>query len=253
MRTLSRLIWLSTLAITGPTFADGNSEWKPSELYVRAAVDIDAQGKIVHLNLLRAQHEEPELPAQMLSLARSTIANWEFTPATVNGKPAPAHTFVDGTFEFKEQGRNYQARVRYVSHGPRLDRIVAPRYPKEMIEAHSQADLMMLVLVHPDGSLSDIHLEWATSTQKRPVIAFTQSATLAISQWRAQPESVDGHAVSSWVRIPINYYLDSVVRGQRDDPHLERAVDSPADPQPSVSGGESMALDSPVALRNASS
>ena len=224
--------------------------WHDSELFVTASVDIDAQGKVTQLELLPS--DNPKVPASLGTLAADAMRQWEFTPATLNGSPAPAHTFVHARFQLRPNGKNYDARVRYVGNGPMIQKRPAPKYPPQMIQSRTQALLTMLVLVRPDGSLGDIQLESATSTQKRRVAEFVRYATIAMKDWHAQPETVDGHAVTTWVRMPIDFNLRDTVSGLRYDPQLQPAVDSPGKPSPAQTGELATALDSPVKFRNLS-
>ena len=227
-----------------------SNDWKRSGLYVTGVADIDSQGKVEHIDLLPIEDKgSKDLAAQLAPLAKSTMSHWEFVPATENGKPASAHTFLHGVFEFRPQGSNYEARLVFIGNGPRLDERQAPRYPSYMVTNRVQTTLYMLALVQPDGSLSDIHLESAQSTGRRPVAVFVRAATEAMSSWRAEPEIVDGHAVKGWVRVPVSFNLRASINGPQYAPQLERAVDSPAEPPKSSSGDQSLALDSPIRMR----
>lgn len=226
------------------------NDWKRSALYVTGVADIDSQGKVERIDLLPVEDKSSKLLAEQLApLAKSTMSHWEFEPATEDGKPAAAHTFLHGVFEFRPQGSTYEARFVFIGNGPRLDKRVAPRYPGNMISARIQATLNMLVLVQPDGSLSDIHLESAQSTGRKRVAEFVRAATEAMSSWHAEPEMVDGHAVKTWVRVPISFDLRDGVSNLQYAPQLERSVDSPAEPTRSSSGDQSLALDSPIKMR----
>lgn len=234
--------------------ADANSdEWTRSALYVTAVADIDAQGRIAHIDLLPEMDKSAvRLAAELAPVAKATMSHWEFEPATVEGKPTWAHTFLSGVFEFRPKGRQFEARLAFVSSGPRLDRRRAVLFPDYMINAHVEADVTMLALVQPDGRLSDIHLESAQSTDRRPVAAFVKAAKEAMYFWRAEPETVDGHGVKTWVRVPITFSFDSGGSRGQGARRLERAVDSPEAPSESQLGDQSVALDSPVKFRRLS-
>ncbi len=224
--------------------------WKRSDLYVTAAVDIDAQGKIQHLEFLPFKDSNgKDLQPALRSLAEATLAKWEFVPATVNGQAAPAHTFLHGVFEFREHGRDYDGRVVYVGNGPRTVESPAPTYPSDMVHARIQAQLSMLAMVQPDGSLTDIQLESAETTNHYAAASFVRSAKAAMAGWHAEPETVQGHPVKTWVRYPIQYDLRESSNGPRYAPELARSVDSPAAPKASGGGTEGLALDSPIKMR----
>jgi len=220
-------------------------KWKRSEIYVTGVADIDAQGKVEHIDLLPVGKE---LSAPLAEIAKATMYHWEFWPSTANGKPATTHAFLHGAFEFRPSGGNYEANLVFIGTGPQIDKRPAPRYPHDMMADHVQATLSMLVVVQPDGSLSNIELESAKSTGGRPVAEFVRTATEAMRSWHAEPVTVDGHAVSSAVRIPIRFTLHDGVGGQFD-PQLQRSRDSPAEPRETSVGEQSLALDSPIKLR----
>ncbi|WP_266180264.1 TonB family protein [Dyella humicola] len=224
--------------------------WYDSTLFATAVVDVDSQGKISKLEILPAANQK--LPASLTTLAETTMRQWEFVPATLNGAPAPAHTYLHVNFQLRKNGRDYDARVRYLSNGPMIEKSSSLRYPVDMIHARIQAELTMLAQVQPDGSLSNIRLESASSTLKHPVNEFVRSATIAMKDWHAKPETVAGHAVATWVRMPITYYLQNNVNDLRIDLQLERAVDSPADGPKTDAGVQALALDSPLKLKNQS-
>ena len=226
------------------------SEWKRSEVYVGGVADIDAQGKVEHLDLLPvADKGSKELADQLAPLIKSTISNWEFVPATENGKPAPAHTFVHGVVEFRPKGKDYEARSVYIGNGPDIEKSTALVYPHDMISSRTQAIPTMLVLVQPDGRLTDIHLESAQSTGGHRVGEFLVAAKEAMSSWHATPETVDGHPVTTWVRMPITFDLRDAESHLRYDPKLERSIDSPAAPPKLSTGDQAVALDSRIKLK----
>ncbi|WP_267226727.1 energy transducer TonB [Dyella silvae] len=226
------------------------NDWKRSALYVTGVADIDSQGKVERIELLPVEDKGgTELAAQLAPLAKSTMSHWEFEPATENGKPAAAHTFLHGVFEFRPQGSSYEARLVFIGNGPRLERDRSPSYPSQMVSDRVQALLTMLVLVQPDGSLSDIHLESAQSTGGQRVGQFVRAATEAISSWHAEPEMVDGHPVKTWVRVPVSFDLRDSVSKLQYAPELKRSVDSPAEPTKHPIGDQSVALDSPIKMR----
>lgn len=221
------------------------NDWKRSALYVTGVADIDSQGRIEHIDLLPVENNGGRrLAAQLAPLAKATMSHWEFDPATENGKPAAAHTYLNGVFEFRKQGSNYEARFAFVGNGPALEKGRTPWYPSRMEETGVEATLDMLVLVQPNGSLSDIHLESAQSTGGQSVAEFVRSATETIRAWHAEPETVDGHPVKTWIRVPVVFTLGGRAAGP-----LERSVDSPAAPFTDSPGDLSLALDSPIKMR----
>ncbi|QNK03236.1 TonB family protein [Dyella telluris] len=234
------------------THADqGNADtWTRSGMYVTATVDVDATGKIQHMELLPFRDNRGrDLAPSLRSLAESTMAKWEFVPATLNGHPVPAHTFVNAVFEFKAHGNDLDARVVSTGNGPKLIKADAPQYPLDMIHARVQANLTLLVIVQPSGKLTDITLESAQTTHGYPAAEFFRSAKNAMASWHAQPETVQGHPIETRLRLPFHYSLDNNPNSQQPPAGLTRASDSPAAPMQTDIGTEAVALDSPLQLR----
>lgn len=227
--------------------------WTRSAMFVTAAVDVDAEGKIQHMELLPFKDSRgKDLAPALRALAESTMSKWEFVPAMLNDHPAPAHTFVHAVFEFRAHGDDFDARVVSVGNGPRLIRTGVPQYPLDMVHAGVQANLSMLALVQPDGRLTDMKLESAQTTGRHPAAEFVRSAKNAMASWRAQPETVDGHPIKTWISVPFSYDIRDTPNGQQYSPVLEPASDSPAAPKQMDTGSEAVALDSPLKLRPAS-
>lgn len=232
------------------------NDWKRSAIYVTGVADIDAQGKITHLELLPHSSEDnasKALADKLAPLAESTMSHWQFDPVSADGKPAQARTYLHGVFEFRPLNGNVETRLVFTGNGPHLalhpDAGQGPKYPRSMMSALVQAKLTMLALVQPDGSLTDIHLESAQSTDGHAAEEFVRAAIEAMSTWHALPEAVDGHTVKTRIRVPLWFNLDDTRRGGRLDPRLKRSVDSPGEPAPSASNTQMMAIDSPVKIR----
>ncbi|WP_130617436.1 TonB family protein [Dyella amyloliquefaciens] len=246
------VLGVAALMFAHGAWAEGPSanDWKRSTLFVTGVADIDAQGNVQQIELLPNEDKDSKaLSEELAPLAKSTMSHWGFEPATEDGKPVAGRTFLHGVFEFQEEGSSYKARLAFIGNGPEIYKPVAPKYPKNMMSDYVQATLNMIVRVQPDGSITDIHLESAQSTGKRRVAGFVQAAMVAMKSWRAEPETVDGHPTSTWVRVPISFNLRDPVSGRRYAPELERSLDSPEEPPESSSGDLALALDSRIKIR----
>ncbi|WP_201312645.1 TonB family protein [Dyella sp. EPa41] len=243
---------VAALIFTHAVLAEDPSanDWKRSTVFVTGVADIDAKGNVQHIELLPDENKDTKVLSEELApLAKSTMSHWAFEPATADGNPVPGRTFLHGVFEFHEEGSSYKARLAFIGNGPRIYKAVAPKYPKTKISDRVEATLYMLALVQPDGSITDIHLESAQSTGKRRVAEFVEVAMMAMKSWRAEPETVDGHPMRTWVRLPITFNLGDPLSGRRHAPELERSVDSPGEPPTSSSGDLALALDSRIKIR----
>jgi TonB family protein len=233
--------------------------WQRSSIYLTTAVDIDSTGKITHMDPLPAKDADGKaVPPALGALAESSIAKWEFTPAQADGEPAPAHTFVHGVFEFRTNGKSYDGRFVPTGSGPKIIKNPPPLYPSWMVSSRTQARLTVLARVETDGHISDIRLESAQTSEGRPASDFVKSTMKAIASWRAEPETVAGHGVRAWVRIPVNFYLRDPATGMAYALDLQRSSDSPkpVSDKPVTDkpvtdkdmGDEAVAVDSPIKL-----
>lgn len=230
--------------------ADEQVPWKRSDVYVTAAVDVDAQGHIQHMELTATKGTvSKELSPALRSMATNTISEWQFEPARMNGQPAAARTYVHAVFEYRPHGDDYDGRLVFVGNGPRLLNQGAPEYPAHMWRSGIEAELVLLVKIQPDGSLTDVKLDSARTTRSYPALEFVRTARHSIESWHAAPEMVDGHPVKTWVRLPIVFTIGDPSRKQQKKAALELAPDSPKPFQPMNADDQAVALDSPLKLR----
>lgn len=79
----------------------------------------------------------------------------------------------------------------------------APIYPTQARRMHMQGTVVLRVRVDASGHPLDVQVE---SSSGYPVL--DRAARLQVLQhWRFQAAEVDGHAVSAWARVPINFNL----------------------------------------------
>lgn len=79
----------------------------------------------------------------------------------------------------------------------------APIYPTQARRMHMQGTVILRVRVDTSGHPLDVQVE---NSSGYPVL--DRTARLQVLQhWRFQPAEVDGHAVSAWARVPVNFSL----------------------------------------------
>lgn len=211
------------------------------EYRAEVALDIDVRGQVAAVQL------PANVPAVLTGAAREAIGHWRFKPPVRDGHPATARTWARVTLQLLRQpDGNYGLRAVFGSNGPKLTFTRLPEYPRNELRQRGQGRLVMEAIVHPDGTLTDIHMASHRFNHPDPG-AFRQSAEAVMQHVRAQPELVDGKPVATRVQVPFVYVLKSISRGEALSRKTHKEAAEPADPGFSPIG-EVVALDSPVQL-----
>jgi TonB family protein len=166
--------------------------------------DVDASGHIT------ATQVDNDVPADIAGVLAGAVKQWAFVPATRDGKPVRAHTFIRAKLQVAPDASGHSTvRIYFMGNGPKFDETnISPRYPRDAARAHQQAFVMLDATVQPDGSLTDMTVH--SRSRRWPLQrAFTESVLEAAKQWRATPERVDGQAVATRMRIPMNFTLST--------------------------------------------
>ncbi|MGN2243600.1 energy transducer TonB [Frateuria sp. GZRR33] len=211
------------------------------EYRAEVALDIATDGKISAIQLPQ------EVPAILTAPAREAIARWRFKPPVRDGHAATARTYVRLVLQLVRQADgNYGLRAVYRSNGPRLSFPVLPRYPLDELRRRGQGSVVMEAIVHPDGTLTDIHAASHRINHPNPG-AFIKSAEAVMRHALAEPERVDGKPVTTRIQVPFVYALHSISRSEA----LSRQAREETAPVASDGFnpiGEAVALDSPAQL-----
>lgn len=225
-----------------------DAHWVKAGPEIIAALDVDAQGQVT------ASHIQGEgiLP-QLQELVDQTTRGWKFVPATVDGRAVPARTYAWLVPEMQQSGDKIALRARYELHGPGPELRMIPVYPASMVHDRVQASLIVDATVEADGSYDKITLTSAKTSGGKPAQAFYAEANKAFSQWRAKPEMVDGRAVATRVRVPVNFCLNGTDgKPVSCSEGLTRAVDSPMTEPPAAmersATFQTLPMDMPIAL-----
>ncbi|HEX7650879.1 MAG TPA: hypothetical protein VF450_26020, partial [Noviherbaspirillum sp.] len=65
-----------------------NAAEKREQTYVVGA-DVNVEGRVT------ATQFDPDVPAPFIALLSAAVKQWQFVPATLNGRQVPAHTFIE--------------------------------------------------------------------------------------------------------------------------------------------------------------
>jgi TonB family protein len=185
--------------------------------------DVDAQGHIT------ATQVDPDVPASIAAPLSAAVKQWQFTPATLNGRPVPAHTFIKARLQLlaDPSGQNY-LHISFTDNGPWLNPQGGgqPEYPMEAIRARRSAVVIVEATVQPDGSLTDMNL--SNKVEGQPLPNYFKTAVLAAAkQWRAIPEQVDGQPVATRMRIPVTFSLEPVTFSPQSETFTSERVKIP--------------------------
>lgn len=248
MKIINLVVIGLLLACSVPTQASQTRE----KIYVLGA-DVDANGHIT------ATQADPDVPASIAAALASAVKQWQFVPATRQGVPVPAHTFIRTRLHAlpKADGQ-YSLRVEFLANGPRFDSAnAAPRYPRDAIQAREAGFVILDATVQPDGSLADMKvISRFQGWPLRP--SFGHAVLVAAQQWHATPEQVDGQPVATHMRIPVNFTIQDQIFTHkqllilRDAARKERTAAKVEAARPSIllPSEQPVALDSPLQLRS---
>jgi TonB family protein len=214
----------------------------------RVGADVDAKGHIT------ATQVDPDVSASIAAVLASAVKQWQFVPATLGGRPVPAHTYITARLQaLPNAGGQYNLRISFMGNGPRLDNRTPPQYPRDEIRMREGAFLILDATVHPNGHLTDLKV--SNKFADWPVQPSFKVAILAAArQWHAIPEQVDGQPVATKLRIPVVFSIDGQTytaqqrRILREAARMDAATahakaTQPAIPLPSE---QEIALDSPL-------
>lgn len=77
-----------------------------------------------------------------------------------------------------------------------------PKYPGKAARAGDEGEVVLRVLVGPDGAPLKVEIE--KSSRSRDL---DRAAIEAVKTWRFNPAMKNGQAVQDWVLVPINFTL----------------------------------------------
>ncbi|MEO8777283.1 MAG: energy transducer TonB [Rhodanobacter sp.] len=237
MKTMLQFLFVLMLLVATACMA--GQDWTRFGPPMTAALDVDAQGHVLHAQLLG----KDVLP-QLQTLTEQTTRDWRFVPATVDGKPAPARTYAVFYVQMRKLDGNQQLRLHYVLHGPGST-FQSPSYPREMARQLVQALVVVAFDVNGDGSVSNVHVATAKTTDGVRGAAFYKISIDAVEKGKYLPELVDSRPVITHMRVPITFSIGRYAVASVD---LRQALDAPHDKAAKNSVDVTHFADVPVAL-----
>ena len=206
-------VWACTMmaavAAAGMGTAHAGNAEQPVPFKTTATVWLDAQG-------VPQKGEAPDrLPAAIREAIGARVREWRFEPATLNGeaKSGVTHLMLDACAAAGASGELNLA-VGYVYGGPVNNQDPAglappPRYPVDAIRAGVQGTWLVTYEVLPDGTTQWMSVDPQGDTQPKRLGYFEPTLRQWVNQLRYTPEEVDGQPISTVVRVPVGFSLDS--------------------------------------------
>ncbi len=111
-----------------------------------------------------------------------------------------AALLVGSVFAAQATGQNHPAASNLD-----YNQTIQPRYPAAAIKGAEQGTVMLLVQVHPDGSVGTVNFDpQHSTTNSADLIA---AATDAARQWHFQPKLENGKVVEGVARVPVQFSI----------------------------------------------
>ncbi|HBN54805.1 MAG TPA: hypothetical protein DD456_12490 [Stenotrophomonas sp.] len=206
-------VWICTMlavvATAGVEAAQAGNADQPVPFKTKATVWLDEQG-------VPQQVETPEqLPSAIRAAIGAQIKGWRFEPATVDGQArrGVTHLMLDACAVAGAAGELNLA-LGYVYGGPVNKQNAAglsppPRYPVDAVRSGIQGTWLVTYEVLPDGTARWMSVDPQGDTNPKRLGYFEPTLRQWVSQLRYQPEEVDGRPISTVVRIPVGFSLDT--------------------------------------------
>ena len=89
-----------------------------------------------------------------------------------------------------------------VIHEARYRQQVPPSYPRRALDLGQQGTVTLHAEVLPNGAPRELKIVKSSGHR-----LLDMAAMAAVKKWKFEPTSVDGNAVVSWVRVPVNFVI----------------------------------------------
>jgi outer membrane biosynthesis protein TonB len=160
-------------------------------------VSLDATGGIAGVHVVR------DIPS-LTSAAASSMPSWKFSPALLQGKPAPSTIRIAVAFRptsYLAAGPAFtavpaQEAPDQTHRGDALPGIISAVYPQYPVNAALPGAVIIQVTIGTTGAIQHTKVV-------RPLPPFTQFALNALNHWQFQPATVGGKPVVSNMAIGL--------------------------------------------------
>ncbi len=225
-------------------------------------LDVDAQGQVTAAKVMRrrgaagrdarrvAGADADGLPASLDQAVRAVARKWRFRAPQLHGHAVAGRTYAYTTMKIlKMADGSYRLDLHYRRNGPVLRQLRGAVYPQRMRRQGYSGAAVVEARVLPDGTIADARAVKVFTTASDGGRIFARAAVDIIKHARGLPMQLDGHAVTTRIRMPIYFQLLG-----EDDPEKDygRQVDALMHPgkgarrlRAPAAPNEAVAMDSP--------
>jgi hypothetical protein len=188
-------------------------------------VEVDAAGKPVKV-------EAPaDLPEAIRGFIEKRVASWQYTPAKQDGVLASAVTYVRVGTCAVPVAEGYRLGLDFKGNGPAIIDagpwfIPPPNYPQDAVRAGVDGVFIVSFAIQADGSTRVIAIEPTAETGARYAKSFRKALTQWIEGLQYRPEQVNGMAVSTTMRFPVEFSVSGPARAMKPSESPGGLVDS---------------------------
>lgn len=180
------------------------TQQKAAEKIVTAAMVPMPRQKPILLPLLQTKTTsqkpivEPEKP--LVIVAEQQVQKKEIAKAWPDTKKVE-QTHKDEVAFSENSGMTGQDASTVVSEANYRHQ-TAPMYPRRALDLGQQGTVTLHAKVLPNGSPAELKVAKSSGHRLLDLAAIS-----AVKKWKFEPSSVDGAAIVSWVRVPVNFVI----------------------------------------------
>lgn len=181
---------------------------KPFERPVQVRVDVSAEGRVVGADAVG------ELPDALARVAEAAVANVEFEPAQVDGRPTSSRTTLDVRMRFTPGGDDTVSAEALAIEASKPV-MHPPRYPMRAAQRGYGAHVVMSMQLTADGrvdvdnsgveAVSLWHGGRKLEKSQAHREEFVAEVMKVIKHWRPVIEEVDGAPVATRWQVPVTF------------------------------------------------
>jgi TonB family protein len=157
--------------------------------------------------------EEPVLTEAVSESTTDTVEtlNDSIVSEVKESTPAPNALVAEATevTEANAESKNSAEAVNTVNeasdsviYDARYRQKTPPRYPQRAVELGQQGNVMLHAKIMPSGLPEEIKIVESSGHR-----LLDKAALAAVRTWVFEPTSINGNAIVSWVRVPVNFVI----------------------------------------------
>lgn len=243
-----RSMFLAAMAVAIPVHAGEANASKVVAFEASVRVEVDAAGRPVKV-------EAPQdLPEAIRDFVEKRVASWQYRPASVDGVPQAATTYVAVNACAVPVAGGYRLGVDFDGNGARYfedRRIPPPLYPHEAQMRGTEARFVLILGIDAEGRGKLEQVEDATFSGRRGSGDFEPELRRWARTLRFDPELVAGKPVPARLRIPVTFDMAPSGVAQRKALVDELQAKARMSRECQIASGDDDAGMKPVALQPA--